>query len=277
MKGMAAWMASVSLAGQLALVPPVAAQDQSPLGQWRGTSICLPVEGNGACKNEVVWYDFTPSKETPGGLTLDAWKFVGDQWEDMFGMEFRHVPAHRDWEGEFQNSRVHIVWKFLVTDSGLVGWVEDVPGGLKRRDVHARRARKPPIPVKQEVAQALAEYAGFIQTMSGDSIASRFTPDGVSQDGNSAPLVGPNAIRSHLAQFTDYKVLRARLDPDSIRVSFDSAWSWGKYWQRVKVPKGDTVEVSGSFATTWLFSSARGWLVRRMVTEAGGLPSRPSH
>jgi hypothetical protein len=228
------------------------------------------VEGNGACKHEIVWYDFMPSTRTPEGLTVDAWKLVGDQYEDMFDLDFVYMPAHGAWEGEFRNERVHIVWKFQVTDTGLVGWVEDLPWGVRRRTVHARRAPKPPVTLAAEVQAALREYAGFILTMSGDSIASRFTPDGESQDGGSAPIVGPDAIRTHLASFTGFKVLGNTLAADSTRVVMDTAWQWGSYWQRVKVPAGDTVEVSGRFSATWLFSSARGWLVRKMVTVGGG-------
>jgi hypothetical protein len=230
----------------------------------------VSVEGNSSCNHEITWYDFFPSKATKGGLTVDAWKFVGSAWEDMGGIDLRFVPAHAAWEGDFQNARVHIVWRFQVTDTGLVGWIEDVPSGLRHRMVHARRAPKPPVTPASEVQAALREYAGFILTMSGDSIASRFTADGVSQDGNSAPLVGPDAIRTHLASFTGFKVLGNTLAADSTRVVMDTAWQWGSYWQRVKVPAGDTVEVSGRFSATWLFSSARGWLVRRMVTVGGG-------
>lgn len=211
---------------------PTAAQTPSPLGQWRGTSTCLPVEGNGACQHEIVWYDFTPSNRTPGGLTLDAFKLVGDQYEEMYDLDFRYVAASRDWEGEFSNARVHIVWKYQVTDTGLVGWVEDVPWGLTRRSVHARRAPKPPVTPSAEVEAALREYAAR----------------------------------------TDSTGLGRILTPDSTRVVMDTAWQWGSYRQRMKVPAGDTVEVRGSFAATWLFSSAKGWLLKKMVTGSGRRP-----
>lgn len=104
---------------------------------------------------------------------------------------------------------------------------------------------------RREVLAALAHYDSLIVHMDHDSIAATFMPNGESSDGNQAPIRGPDAIRHSLLNFAAYHVLSNRLGADTTIVIADTAWQTGTYSQRVQIPKGDTVSVSGRFAVTW--------------------------
>lgn len=117
-----------------------------------------------------------------------------------------------------------------------------------------------------EVIAALARYSSLIQMMAHDSIAQTFTPDGESSDADQPPIRGQAAIRAHMMEFSEYKVLANRLEADTTRIAADTAWQAGTYWQRVRVPAGDTVEVGGRFSAIWLQTTAGQWRLRRLRT-----------
>ena len=102
--------------------------------------------------------------------------------------------------------------------------------------------------------------------MDQDGIAAMFAPDGETADADQAPIRGPAAIRAHLMEFAGFHVLANRLDADSTWIRADTAWQDGTYWQRVRVPAGDTVEVSGRFAVTWERTAPGQWRIKRMRT-----------
>lgn len=130
----------------------------------------------------------------------------------------------------------------------------------------ACRTAPTPAVARAQVVSALATYDSLILHMDHDRIAATFTPDGETVDGDQAPIRGPAAIRAHLMEFAAYRVLANRLDPDSTRVLGDTAWQAGTYWQRVQVPAGDTVQVSGRFAVTWEQTAPGRWQIERMHT-----------
>ena len=113
---------------------------------------------------------------------------------------------------------------------------------------------------------ALAHYAALSAAMAHDSVAALFTDDGELAGGGPAPLVGPAAIAAFLHTFSGYHVLHDELVADSSRIASDTAWQEGTYRQRVVVPAGDTVEVSGRFRITWRDLPKGGWKIRRMET-----------
>ncbi|MGH7670231.1 MAG: YybH family protein [Gemmatimonadaceae bacterium] len=119
---------------------------------------------------------------------------------------------------------------------------------------------------KAQVRSALARYDTLIVHMDADRIAASFTPSGETADGDQPPIQGPAAIRSHLRQFAAFQVIANDLDADSIRITGDTAWQTGTYWQRVKIPAGDTVEVHGRFVVIWQQTSSGHWQIRYMHT-----------
>jgi ketosteroid isomerase-like protein len=123
-----------------------------------------------------------------------------------------------------------------------------------------------PQAARAQVISALAGYDSLIVRMDHDGIAATFTRDGETADGDQAPLHGPDAIRAQLMTFAAFHVLANRLDPDSTLVSGDTAWQTGSYRQRVQVPAGDTIEVSGRFTAVWRRTAPARWQLWRMHT-----------
>ena len=113
-----------------------ARQSPSPIGTWRGTSICLV--RNSPCHDETVVYYITRSGGADS-VAIDARKIVGGQ-EDSMGVLACGVTA-----GDSTNVVVTCVmrngvWRFHVRGDRLVGELR-LPDGSKFRDVRATRAR----------------------------------------------------------------------------------------------------------------------------------------
>ena len=155
--------------------------------------------------------------------------------------------------------------------SGLLHAVLVVIAGTHSASVRGDgRAIAPAIPVAQQsdkaqVERALSVYNARVLAMAHDSIAALYTVDGEMGGAGQPPTRGREAIRSRLASFSGYHVLGNRMVADSTRVTADTARQWGSYWQRVRVPAGDTVEVSGTFAATWQRTGKGAWQLRRMI------------
>lgn len=127
------------------LLIPAALPAQSPasiLGEWHGTSICVKASWNAGCHDERIVYAATPSRETPGGVTLRASKIVGDSLDWMGDLELAYDSLAGRWAGDFQNSRVHIRWSYRVEGDSLTGTLVLIPTGQLARNVNA--ARVPP-------------------------------------------------------------------------------------------------------------------------------------
>jgi ketosteroid isomerase-like protein len=102
--------------------------------------------------------------------------------------------------------------------------------------------------------------------MDAAGIGAAFLPDGETSDADQAPIRGPEAIRAHLQAFSTFHVLANHLEADATRVRADTAWQTGTYWQRVQRPAGDTLEVAGRFAVTWIRVTRQQWRIRSMHT-----------
>ncbi len=127
--------------------------------------------------------------------------------------------------------------------------------------------RQPPRDVGREVQHALERYDEFIRDMAHDSIAQSYLPNGEMSDAQDPPFTGPGAIEAHLRTFAAYQVLGNRFTVDSTAAVADTATQWGTYWQRVRVPAGDTVEVRGRFVARWQRTAETTWRLRRMHTD----------
>jgi hypothetical protein len=107
------------------------AQVSSPLGTWRGTSVCLVRPS--ACKDEVVVYRITPAKASDS-LTLDARKVVSGAEQEM-GV----LTCHFDSGGKISCPIPRGTWYFFVRKDSLVGELR-LPDNTKFRDVRTARA-----------------------------------------------------------------------------------------------------------------------------------------
>ena len=109
------------------------------LGTWRGTSTCADLKRAPACKDEVVIYDFRPSTETKGAVTLDAKKVVDGAAVPMGNLDLTLDPGTSRWSGEFQNSRVHVVWSYQVNGDAMTGTCEEFSSKAVLRRVAVKR------------------------------------------------------------------------------------------------------------------------------------------
>lgn len=118
------------------LASTAAAQAPSPIGTWRGTSICLV--RNSPCHDESTVYRIT---RAGGGdsVAVDALKIVGGQEESM-GVLACGVTAPDMATVVVRCAMRNGVWSFRVRGDSLVGELR-LPDGSKFRDVRATRAR----------------------------------------------------------------------------------------------------------------------------------------
>lgn len=131
-----------------------------------------------------------------------------------------------------------------------------------------------PLPARAQVARdpaeaerALAGYDSTFRTQDPAGIAAWFLPNGEMGSVGHPPVVGPDSIAATLRRFAAYRLLASRLAPQTVRNTADSAWIEGRYWQRVRIPAGDTVVAEGTFTMTWAWVPDVGWRLRRLITD----------
>lgn len=118
----------------------------------------------------------------------------------------------------------------------------------------------------RDLDAALNHYGRLVKAMASDSIAALYTTDGELGDAGQPIITGPDSIRAFLHRFDKYHVLASTMVIDSSRLAGDTGIQHGRYTQRVRLPAGDTVEVSGRFTAEWVIGPAGEWRIRRMGT-----------
>lgn len=111
---------------------PQQATGVTPLGVWRGTSLCLVHPS--PCHDEIVVYRIAPMK-APDSVSVDARKIVRDEEQEMGVLSCRVIQ---------QGTQVtclipHGTWYFRVRRDSLVGELL-LPNKTKFRDVRTARA-----------------------------------------------------------------------------------------------------------------------------------------
>ena len=115
-----------------------------------------------------------------------------------------------------------------------------------------------------EIESAMKRYDYFLQKVDADSIASLFTMDG--DLGKQAH--GRAAIKNFLSQYKDIKVLSQKSTTLSIEIAGDSATQKGTYKQSDILPSSkDTLNVSGTFTTDWIWDKQAGWLIKSIEAK----------
>jgi uncharacterized protein (TIGR02246 family) len=120
------------------------------------------------------------------------------------------------------------------------------------------------------VQARLAEYAQLVRQMDHHGIAQLYAQDGVLGNAGSKGVQGPEAIENFLRGFDAYRVVAYSVVADTTRVNGRAAYQAGSWRQRVRVPKGDTVEVHGRFQLEWVRGPHGSWLIHRL----GAIPQR---
>jgi uncharacterized protein (TIGR02246 family) len=134
-------------------------------------------------------------------------------------------------------------------------------------------ARNKPAVTAQDsaaVAARLAEYTRLVQQMDHHGIAQLYAPDGELGNAGANVVRGPEAIEKFLRGFDAYRVLAYTTVADTTQVRGREVYQAGSWRQRVRVPKGDTVEVHGRFRLEWVRGPDGSWLIHRL----GAIPQR---
>jgi hypothetical protein len=131
------WLACLAAAASLlsrgagAQLPPRPATT-SPVGVWRGTSVCLVRPS--ACNDEIVVYRIA-RMSAADSLTLDARKIVGGEEQEMGVLTCRFASPN----GSLTCGIPRGTWQFRVRNDSLVGELR-LSDKTKFRDVRTVRA-----------------------------------------------------------------------------------------------------------------------------------------
>jgi len=107
----------------------------TPVGVWRGTSLCLVRPS--ACNDEFVVYRIAPTG-APDRVTLDARKIVRGEEQEMGVLTCQFAAL----KGTLTCAMPQGTWQFRVRDDSLVGELR-LPDKRKFRDVRTARIVDP--------------------------------------------------------------------------------------------------------------------------------------
>jgi len=116
--------------GAFAQAPAAAA---SPVGVWRGTSLCKVRPS--PCHDEIVVYRITRVNASDS-LSLDGRKIVNGQEEETGVLDCRLAASG----AQFTCTMANGVWHFAIRGDSLVGELR-LPDNTKYRDINTARSR----------------------------------------------------------------------------------------------------------------------------------------
>jgi ketosteroid isomerase-like protein len=120
--------------------------------------------------------------------------------------------------------------------------------------------------LNKNVEDAMQQYDNYILHVNAKGIAGMFTTDGELAGPNGLTIRGRDSIESFLNQFKDFKVEEQKSTTDSVRRFGDTAFQYGKYYQRAIV-NNTTAEVHGIFQANWVIQPNGKLLLKRMSTR----------
>ena len=117
--------------------------------------------------------------------------------------------------------------------------------------------------LNKNVESAMQQYDSYMLHKDAKGIAAMFTTDGelISPGGKS--IHGKDSIEYFLSQFNNIKVETQKSTTDSIRRFGDTAFQYGKYYQRAVV-NNTTAEVHGIFQANWVIMADGKLLLQKM-------------
>jgi len=125
-------LASVLAREASAQSPPQSSATVTPVGTWRGTSVCLVRPS--ACHDEIAVYRITQMK-APDSLALDARKIVRGEEQEMGVLACRLARP----TGQLTCIMPQGVWQFRVSTDSLTGELR-LQDNTRYRDVRTIRA-----------------------------------------------------------------------------------------------------------------------------------------
>ena len=108
--------------------------------------------------------------------------------------------------------------------------------------------------LNKNVENAMQQYNNYILHVDAKGIAGMFTTDGELAGPNGLTIRGRDSIESFLNQFKDFKVEEQKSTTDSIRRFGDTAFQYGKYYQRAVVYI-TIAEVHVMFQANWVIQT----------------------
>lgn len=116
------------------------------------------------------------------------------------------------------------------------------------------------------VNKALRLYENLVTRMNADSIGVLFGKDGVLVKSPSESIIGSTAVSEYLKSFSSFHVYSYRINCDTLIFKNGYAIQTGEYWQQVRIPSGDTVNVNGRFRIEWQRFKNDSWQIHRAST-----------
>lgn len=109
----------------------------------------------------------------------------------------------------------------------------------------------------------MQQYDNFILHADAKGIAGMFITDGELAGPGGMSIRGRDSIENFLSQFKSIKVEEQKSTTDSIRKFGDTAFQYGKYYQRAVV-NNTKAEVHGMFRANWVIQANGKLLLKRM-------------
>jgi len=119
----------------------------------------------------------------------------------------------------------------------------------------------------KQVKHAMRQYDKLILHTDAKGISEMFTVDGEMISPGNKTIQGRDSIEKFLSQFSGFKVEKQKSTTDSIRRFGDTAFQYGKYYQRAII-NNTTAEVNGMFQANWVIQRDGKLLLKRMSAWA---------
>ncbi len=121
--------------------------------------------------------------------------------------------------------------------------------------------------LNKNVEDAMKQYDNQILHTNAKGIAAMFTQDGEMGSPGGRTIHGRDSIEKFLGQFAGIKVEEQKSTTDSIRRFGDTAFQYGKYYQRAIV-NNTRAEIHGMFQANWLIEPDGKLMLKRMSAWA---------
>ncbi|MBV9963741.1 MAG: DUF3225 domain-containing protein [Parafilimonas sp.] len=117
--------------------------------------------------------------------------------------------------------------------------------------------------LNKNVEDAMKQYDNFILRGDMKNLSAMFTTDGELVLTADNSIVGRDSIEDFLSQFAGIKVEEQKSTTDSVRRFGDTAFQYGKYYQRADV-NNTKAEIHGMFQANWLITPGGKLMLKRM-------------
>src|SRR5260221_6778586 len=112
------------------------------VGTWRGSSVCVDRQAAPACSDEQVVYEIRGMPGKPNMVTVKADKIVDGKRVPMGDLDFTHEAKSSTWITEFENARVHALWRLAVKGPTMTGTTILLPSKAVVRRMDLRKSMK---------------------------------------------------------------------------------------------------------------------------------------